>query len=322
MTRYKAMVRMLAPYFECVEDVDDQSVACWIRARLAAGAAAKTIANFHGLLFAICAYAVAKGVLAVNPCVGTRLPRADGFNADGDPVTCFLEPEEFALIAEAMSEIGTLADRDLITLAVHTGLRWGELVALRVGDLNLVTRTLSVRRALKRDDTGQWVFGPPKTARSRRAISLAPALVDLMRPHLVGRQPDELVFFNGFGNPIRQNNFYGRRWQPAVRLARTRGLTKSPRFHDLRHTHVAWLVAGNTPLPKIQQRLGHESIKTTIDVYGGLLRDTDDQLDAVVTAAFAAAQPGRRLRAVPSAAGSGQFAGRRRRRPVAEVSGT
>jgi hypothetical protein len=64
---------------------------------------------------------VAKGVLAANPCVGTRLPRADGFNADGDPVTCFLEPGEFALIAEAMSEIGTGADRDLITLAVHTG---------------------------------------------------------------------------------------------------------------------------------------------------------------------------------------------------------
>jgi integrase len=73
-----------------------------------------------------------------------------------------------------------------------------------------------------------------------------------------------------------------------VALARTRGLTKSPRFHDLRHTHVAWLIAGGTPLPKIQQRLGHESIQTTIDVYGGLLADTDDQVDAVIDAAFRA----------------------------------
>ena len=43
------------------------------------------------------------------------------------------------------------------------------------------------------------------------------------------------------------------------------------RFHDLRHTHVAWLIAGGTPLPHIQARLGHESITTTIDTYGHLL---------------------------------------------------
>jgi integrase len=44
-----------------------------------------------------------------------------------------------------------------------------------------------------------------------------------------------------------------RRWQRAVALARGRGLMKKPRFHDLPHTHVAWLIAGGTPLPKIQQ---------------------------------------------------------------------
>lgn len=85
--------------------------------------------------------------------------------------------------------------------------------------------------------------------------------------------------------------FYEYRWQRAVALARSRGLTKKPRFHDLRHTHVAWLIAGGTPLPKIQQRLGHESIQTTIDVYGGLLADTDDQVDAVVASTFKATAP-------------------------------
>ena len=97
------------------------------------------------------------------------------------------------------------------------------------------------------------------------------------------------MFVNTNGDPIRQNVFYEYRWQRAIVLARSRGLLKKPRFHDLRHTHVAWLIAGGTPLPKIQQRLGHESIQTTIDVYGGLLADTDDQVDTVVDAAFAAA---------------------------------
>jgi len=166
---------------------------------LAAGAAAKTIANYHGLLSAICGYAVGKGVRAANPCVGTPLPRADGFSADGDPVTYFLEPSEFRV-----DRRGDERDRDGCgsgpdhARGAHRA-AVGGLVALRVGDVNLVTRTLSVRRALQRDDTGQWVFGPPKTVRSRRSISLAPALVDLMQPHLAGRQADELAFFNGSG---------------------------------------------------------------------------------------------------------------------------
>lgn len=100
------------------------------------------------------------------------------------------------------------------------------------------------------------------------------------------RPAQTYLFGNSNGDPLRQNVFYEYRWQQAVALARSRGLLKRPRFHDLRHTHVAWLIAGGTPLPKIQARLGHESIQTTIDVYGGLLAATDDQLDAVVSAAF------------------------------------
>ncbi|WP_019874485.1 site-specific integrase [Sporichthya polymorpha] len=187
-------------------------------------------------------------------------------------------------------------DRDLITLAAHTGLRWGEISALRVGDIDPDRRLLAVKRAWKRDGQGAWFIGPPKTQRSRRTLSLAPALVQLLGPYL-DRPADTYVFADTNGDPLRQNVFYEYRWQRAVALARSRGLIKRPRFHDLRHTHVAWLIAGGTPLPKIQQRLGHESIQTTIDVYGGLLADTDDQVDAVVGSAFAATAPlGRTLR--------------------------
>ena len=311
MTRYRGMVSRLGEYFTVVEDIDDQAVASWVRDRLNVGASAKTIANYHGLLFAICAYGVRKGVLTANPCADTRLPKLSAYDADGETIACFLEPAEFALIAEAMCAssayewrpaggprerrapaqvasrgVAFREDRDLITLAVHTGMRWGEISALRVGDIDLDARRLSIKRAWKRDGDLNWVIGPPKTARSRRTISISPSLVELLRPHLSGRAAGAYVFLNANGDPIRQNSFYERRWQRAVALAQSRGLTKSPRFHDLRHTHVAWLVAGNTPLPKIQQRLGHESIQTTIDVYGGLLADTDDQIDVVIDAAF------------------------------------
>lgn len=314
LTRYRSEVGRLAPHFPVVEAIDDEAVAAWVRAMRAAGRSPKTIANYHGLLYAICGYAVRKGLLVANPCVDTQLPHRSSFDAEGAPIACFLEPEEFALIAEAMCAssayqwrppggrgqrrlpaqipscgIAFREDRDLITLAVHTGLRWGEISALRVGDLDLARRTLSVARAWKRDGTGAWVIGPPKTARSRRTISLAPSVAEMLAGHLDGRALSEYVFVNGDGGPLRQAHFYEDRWQRAVRLARTRGLTKNPRFHDLRHTHVAWLIAGNTPLPKIQARLGHESIQTTIDVYGGLLRHTDAQVDGVSEAMFSTA---------------------------------
>jgi integrase len=313
MSRYRSVIKQLAEHFPIMEEIDDQAVATWVRWMRAEGRAPKTIANYHGLLFAICAYAVRKGLLSRNPCEDTQLPKRTAYDEDGEPITCFLERHEFELIAEAMCAaaayewrpkggrgkrransqvrtygIGFREDRDFVTLTVHTGLRWGEISALRVGDIDLEARRLSVKRAWKRNGVGEWIIGPPKTKKSRRTISVAPSLVEMLRPYVIGRKRDDHLFLNGNGDPLRQNSFYEDRWQRAVKLAKESGLTKSPRFHDLRHTHVAWLIAGNTPLPKIQQRLGHESIQTTIDVYGGLLQYTDEQVDAVVEAMFTA----------------------------------
>jgi integrase len=59
-------------------------------------------------------------------------------------------------------------------------------------------------------------------------------------------------------------------------------LEKVPRIHDLRHTHVSWLIAKNMPMKAIQLRLGHESAETTSDRYGHLLPEVDDQMVAAV----------------------------------------
>lgn len=149
LTRYRSMVHRLAERFPVVEKIDDEAIAAWVRDNLDAGTSPKTIANYHGLLYGICGHAVRKGLLAANPCALTRLPKVSAFDADGQPLACFLEPAEFTLVAEAMcaagayhwrppggpgerrapSETATCGvayreDRDLITLAVHTGLRW------------------------------------------------------------------------------------------------------------------------------------------------------------------------------------------------------
>jgi len=82
MTRYRSDVRRLAGHFPVVEEIDDQAAATWVRWMLAQGRAAKTIANY-GLLFAICAYAVRKGLLPTSPCADTQLPLRTAYDEDG-----------------------------------------------------------------------------------------------------------------------------------------------------------------------------------------------------------------------------------------------
>jgi integrase len=270
----------------------------WINARRRAGATAKTIMNYHGLLSAIFKDAVGKGLVAKNPCEGVRLPKSES-DADIEDDKTFLTEEEFAILRDVMHDDA----KHLLTVAVGTGLRWGELTALRVDDVVLAGKApcVMVRRAWKRNGTGEFAvqdegrfyLGSPKTRESRRRVSLSPPVVAVLRKVVSGRAPDELVFRSPDGMRLDQGNFYGSRWQPAVRAARAGGLGHSPRFHDLRHTHAAWLISAGVPLPVIQKRLGHKSIKITVDVYGGLLVQTHE----VVDLAIARALSGRRIAA-------------------------
>ena len=98
---------------------------------------------------------------------------------------------------------------------------------------------------------------------------------------LFGR-PEDLVFAHPeLGTPLDRTKVT-RRFQAACRAAGVRPI----RFHDLRHTHVAWLVAGGAPLPHIQARLGHESITTTIDTYGHLLPVGDELIADIIDTAL------------------------------------
>jgi integrase len=160
-------------------------------------------------------------------------------------------------------------------VAVGTGLRFGEITALMVKDLALdaATPTLTVRRAWKRNGTGEFAgardryyLGKPKARQSRRRVSLSPTVAEILRELAAGKEPDDLIFTAPHGGRLDQAHWYEGRWRPAVRAAGRRGLAKTPRFHDLRHTHAAWLISAGVPLPVIQKRLGHKSIQITVDV--------------------------------------------------------
>jgi integrase len=275
------------------QDPNDQKK--WLRRK----ADPKSIRNRHGLLFCIFQAAVdaTPQLRTTNPCKNTRLPRLDDHTEED---MTFLERDEYARIAV---EIKDPDARDLADWLVGTGMRWGEASALQVRDLrlNVDSPTASIQRAWKKAKKGSpeaYYLGPPKTKRARRLVGLSPAQVEMARRLTAGQPPEAFVFRAAMGGPWRHANFYNRKWKPAVEAAVKKGLPKRPRIHDLRHTHVSWLIAANIPLPAIQIRLGHESIQTTVDRYGHLVRSLDGDITAAIEAAMGVPAPRATLRAV------------------------
>ena len=181
----------------------------------------------------------------------------------------FLEQEEVRALADAINP----HYKTLVWTASLTGLRAGELLALRWKNLDLMHERLTVAEALK-DVNGHLLFGPTKT-HEVRTISLPRFLVEMLREHLAsatfGTGPEDLVFPGPQGGPIRHNAFARRNFRPAVKKAvpHKAGL----RWHDLRHTAASLAIAAGAHPKQIQEMLGHSSITTTLDRYGHLSAD-------------------------------------------------
>ncbi len=291
LTSLVAWLRTIKGVEPTVENVTGDDDRDWIVSRRKAGMSPKTIANYHGLLSALFKSAITKGLITRNPCEGVKLPPLDD-DTEADDDMVFLTEAEFRLLHDSIHA----EDRDFLLVTVGTGLRWGELTALKVKDLDLGSPvpTLSVRRAWKRngkgefamEQHGQFYLGKPKTRESRRRITLAPTVVSALQRASDGRTSEDLVFGAPRGGRLDQGNWYESRWQRAIKAAQAKGFTKTPRFHDLRHSNVAWLISAGVPLPVIQKRLGHKSIQITVDVYGGLLFQTHEVADVAIERAL------------------------------------
>lgn len=255
---------------------------------LVSPASAKTIANRFGLLSSVVQAAVdARPPLRdSNCCHRVRLPRPDQRTAEE---MVFLEHDEYQRLRLEFADPNA---RDLADWLVGTGMRWGEATAVQPRDLDFKRGTVSVQRAWKRlPNGGGYVLGPPKTRRGRRTLALSGEQMDMLRRRTVGLHPEALVFGTARGLRWGHSNFHKRRWLPAVTSAVAKGLRRRPRIHDLRHTHVSWLIAANIPVPAIQARVGHESIKTTVDRYGHLLRQMDSEITTAVSEAMTPTLP-------------------------------
>lgn len=267
-----------------LDRITREMVGTWL---IGLGTAPKTAKNLHGLASSVMESAVEQGLAPANPFRGEmrRLP-----SVRQEEMVFLSRPEFDTLLAHVPDSYSPL-----VALLALTGLRWSEATALRVQDVDLMARRLTVTRAWKRTPENYFVIGEPKSRRSRRTITIPPSLRDLLIP-LCTRPGGEFLFTSAHDRPVRHSNFRARVWVPAVRAMQRCDahaeqpvpcgcpgtVPKTPRIHDLRHSHASWLIGAGVNLAAVQRRLGHESITTTVDRYGHLAPETDDEISAAL----------------------------------------
>ena len=192
----------------------------------------------------------------------------------------FLSHGELERLAEAAGALGPEDGRwgTLVRLTGLTGLRWGEVSALRVGDFDALRARLKVERAYSTVG-GQKVLGATKT-HERRTVRIPRSLVEPLATLCEGKGHSDLVFTTKAGSPLDNRNFAQNVLTPAYEAAGVDRLT----FHDLRHTAASLAVQAGASVKAVQTMLGHASATMTMDTYAGLF-DTDadalaDALDA------------------------------------------
>lgn len=240
------------------------------RDRLDWGLSGSSVQKIHHVLHKALSQAARWNLISRNPADAASAPRPNP-----KPMRPLSEDEARRLLSAAR---GNRLEA-LYVLAVHVGLRHGELLGLRWDDVDLEGGTIRVRRTLTRDG-GKVSLGEPKTKKSRRTVRLTQRAADALKRHRA-RQAEEklkagvlygdrgLVFATRTGGLINPSNL--RRKSLAPLLARAglggQGIT----VHDLRHTCASLLFQRNVHPKFVQELLGHASVAITLDTYSHML---------------------------------------------------
>jgi integrase len=256
-----------------VVDATTNEVEAWISRLVRAGGGATTVRRAHSVLSGIFADAVKSRRLVSNPAIGVdNLPRRT-------------QRRHVYLTASDVHELAAQASdhRVLVLVLAFCGLRWGEAIALRVGDVDFLKRRILVSaNAVQLGSTHH--VGPTKDRRTRSVPVPAFVLEELARLCMI-KSRDDLIFPTSSGNGYLPRPHSGDGWfVAALRRAGLPAMT----VHDLRHTCASLAVSAGVNVLALQRMLGHRSAKVTLDVYADLF---DADLDHVATTLDAVCAP-------------------------------
>lgn len=250
----------------------------WLNDEIEAGIAPSSVHRHYRTLRRMLQVAVDKQKILVNPCARVQPPRVPKREM------AFLSWQEVAALANAHND----RLRTFVYFAVDTGMRWSELVGLRRGDVDVATRKVRVTSQLVRLESGEWLRKEPKTPASIRSITISQFTANLLSSHLDAYSlpgADGLVFPNAAGKPLVNSSFWNNHFRRALAKAGVQC-----RVHDLRHTSVALAIAAGAHPKAIQSRMGHSSINVTLDRYGHLFPELDENIATAFDAQLSAAE--------------------------------
>ncbi|SHN34069.1 tyrosine-type recombinase/integrase [Cryptosporangium aurantiacum] len=223
-----------------------------------------TLRNVVGLLRSVYASAVLDRLVAQTPVVRLQLPPSHRERVV--PLTV----DQVRVLAAAMPK----RNRAMVITQAGLGLRIGELLALRVQDVNFLKRTARVEFQIA---PGSRTRSDPKTRRSRRTIPLPQVVADAIQAHLADFDPaeDGTIFTTRFGAPY-SHAYYGAQIFKAT-VKKLDGVPDSTTPHDLRHHYASVLLSKGESVVAVAERLGHENANLVLSTYGHLMPDSEDR---------------------------------------------
>ena len=248
------------------------------------GLSARGVRYVHSILHKSLNDAIRRGFAAYNATQGAILPRLDFKEMvflDADEVLQFL-------ITTQKSHYHAL-----YTLAIKTGMRKGELLALKWTDINWQRGTLRVQRQVQRIRGQGLIFRAPKTRAGRRTIQLGEKTLETLRKQLeqcdllrnhAGDCWEEhnLIFPSTAGTPLGGSNL-----SKDFKAQLEKAGVKKIRFHDLRHTAASLMLNHGVPVIVVSKILGHSKTSTTLDIYGHIIPVMQEEaariMDEIVT---------------------------------------
>jgi integrase len=273
LERYQELAqRQVIPHLGSVklQKLKPADVGAWHAALIATGLAPRTVGHAHRVLSVALRRAVDDGVLARNVAAIRKPPAVEAVEVH------ILTPDQVTAVLEALRGHSLYP---IAALALGTGMRRGELLALEWSDVDLDRAVLAVTKSVEETKAGLRIK-PPKSKRGRRTVSLAADAVAMLRTHradalrirlALGQGGAPRLVFGTLDDALMAPNGVSRSWRQTCRAKK---LPRVP-FHALRHTHVSTLIAAGVNILTISRRIGHSSAAMTLDVYGHLVEGSD-----------------------------------------------
>ncbi len=253
-----------------IGDVRPSAIRSWVADLDSAGVGAASIEAALLVLRGALDTGVQDRALTVNPAAGIKAPRRTQQRRG------YLS---IAQLQDVAAEVSTHRPQDstAVRFLALTGLRWGEMAALRVSSFDMLRRRVNVTEAVA-EVRGKLVTSSPKTY-ERRSVPFPSVLALELAELMVGKTRDDYVFTGPDGGVFRVSTFRPRVFAPAVVRAQASDPdlpTVTP--HDLRHTSASLAISAGANVKSVQTMLGHASAAMTLDTYADLF---PDDLDAV-----------------------------------------